>query len=243
MSMGEAKRLHTQTRQPVMIVGRDGRPIRSDLFTGVPYLIQRPPRHGGAYQRLRNGPGIRPYVGAKLPDRWTWLAYKPIPADIVFTPEELAFAEPYRGKVMVEPHTKPNSHSNKAWLAIYWQQFVLSRAAEFVQCGAPGTRFLQGVTPVVTATFRQALAVLSVSRAYVGTEGGLHHGAAAVGTPAVVIFGRFISPAVTGYDNHRNIFRGTDLGNGNRVDCEECRRAMASITPTEVLGHLKEILR
>lgn len=242
MSIGEAKRLHKQTGQPVMIIGRDGRPIRSDLFDGVPYLIGRPARGGGSYQRLRNGPGLRPYIKTKTPERWTWNPYTPVPADIVFTEAEMEFASPYRGWVMLEPHTKPIGHSNKAWLAIYWQQLALSRAAPFIQCGPSGTRFLQGVTPVITSTFRQALAVMSVCRAYVGTEGGLHHGAAAVGTPAVVIFGRFISPAVTGYAQHRNIFRGTDLGTGARVDCDECRRAMVDITPSEVLANLKEIL-
>lgn len=244
MSIGEAKRLHKQTGQPVMIIGRDGRPIRSELFDGVPYLIQRPARSGGPHQRLRNGPGLRPYIKAKTLERWTWNPYMPFPADVVFTEDELAFARLFanRGRVMLEPNTKPIGHNNKAWLAIYWQQLAMSRAAPFIQCGPPGTRFLQGVEPVITSTFRQALAVMSMCRAYVGTEGGLHHGAAAVGTPAVVIFGRFISPAVTGYAQHRNIFRGTDLGNGARVDCDECRRAMVSITPSEVLGHLKEIL-
>lgn len=243
MSMGDARALHRHTKQPVMIAGRDGRPIRSDLMAGVPYLITKPTDQ--PYQRLVNGPGIRPYIASKTERKWTWRPYKPQPAEIVFTPAELAFAEPYRDMVMLEPHVKSIGHRNKDWGPINWQQLDTlireQRLGRVVQCGPQGTRFLHHATPAVTSTFRHALAVLSVCRAFVGTEGGLMHGAAAVGTPAVILWSEFISPEITGYAQHRNI-RHAGVSCGSRVDCEGCNRSMTAILPAEVAANLKEIL-
>jgi hypothetical protein len=64
----------------------------------------------------------------------------------------------------------------------------------------------------------------------------LHHAAAALGVPAVVIFGGFISPAVTGYAAHANIFTGDDLGCGNINPCPHCRAAMERISVDQVYG-------
>lgn len=247
MAMGEARALHKRTKQPVMIVGRDGRPIRSDLFAGVPYIIQRPPKTG-PFQRLVNGPGCRPYIAGKTDERWSWKPYKPIPAELKFTDAELAFAEPYRGMIMVEPHVKNIGHDNKAWGAINWQQLDSAiwsaglRLGRVVQCGPPaGTHWLLHATKVPTDTFRQALAVMSVCRAFIGTEGGLMHGAAAVGVPGVILWSEFISPEITGYDMHRNL-RHAGKPCGMRTNCESCRRSMSMITVTEVVTNLKEIL-
>jgi ADP-heptose:LPS heptosyltransferase len=245
MSMGEAKRLHKQTRQHVLILRADGMPVRSDLFAGIPYLADRRTALL-PYVRYVNGPGARPYIAQKGPQQWKWKAYKPVPAEIVFTRDELDFAEPFRGMVMVEPNTKSVGHTNKDWGPISWQQLDSALHAakiETMQCGPAGTRWLMHTRGVVTDTFRKACAVLSVCRAYVGPEGGLHHAAAAVGVPAVVIFGGFIAPEVTGYPAHRNLFTGTELGCGMRTDCAHCRAAMVKITPAEVLAHLKEILK
>jgi hypothetical protein len=250
MSIGEARVLHKRTKLPVLISRADGRPVISEMFSGIPYLlVPRTPRtiplgEGTRFIRMVNCGGHRPYIEHKGVDRWTWKPYKPIPADIVFTKAELAFAEPYRGAIMVEPNVKNTGHDNKAWLSIYWSQLdLMLRGQRVVQCGPAGAPVkLRHAEFVETPTFRHACAVLSVCKAFIGTEGGLHHAAAAVGVPGVVIYGGFISPAVTGYDLHRNLFTGTGLGCGWRVHCEHCRKAMTAITPTMVMDNLKEIL-
>jgi ADP-heptose:LPS heptosyltransferase len=246
MSSGEARRLWKATGKPVLITDRSLRPVRSDLFNGLPYIIFAPTQH---YQHLINGSGTRPYILSKLHKQWTWRKYQPQPAEIVFTPEELAFAEPYRGLVMLEPNVKAIGHRNKDWGTINWTQLdsALHLASiKTVQCGPPGTRYLPHVKGVETMTFRQACAVLSVARAFVGHEGGLHHAAAAVGTPAVVIFGGFISPKVTGYASHRNLFTGgtihSSLGCGRRTECQHCRDAMNKILPSQVFNELRGLL-
>jgi len=240
MSIGEAKRLHKQTGQPVLIVGRDGRPIKSDLFNGIPYILPRPPRQG-PYQRLVNGPGARPYIAAKTVTKWTWKPYTPEPADIVFTKDELEFAERYRGKVLIEPNIKPIGHSNKAWP--YWsllQGELTGQGIGTVQCGF-GVGNVIANDFALTPTFRYAAAVLSKCSAAVLPEGGLMHAAAAVGTPAVIIWSEFISPDITGYVAHKNLRRAGPPC-GSRVDCVGCRESTRAITPTEVLRALKEIL-
>ena len=250
MAIGEAKVLNKQTKLPVLITRPDGKPVLSDMFAGVPYLIvPRTPRHiplgpGRFYTRMVNGGGSRPYIAQKAVDRWTWKPYKPIPADIVFTREELKFAEPYRGAIMVEPNVKNNGHDNKAWNLIAWMQLdLLLRGQRVVQCGPAGAPIkLRHAEFVATDSFRKAAAVLSVCRAFIGTEGGLHHAAAAVKVPGVVIYGGFVSPEVTGYDMHRNLFTGTGLGCGMRTHCEHCRKAMTAITPTMVMENLKGLI-
>lgn len=249
MSMGRARALHKSNGLPVLIVGRDGRPIKSDLFNGVSYIIDRP--RGRPHTRLIDGGGVRPYIAGKTAKNWTWRPYKPVPADIVFTPEELAFAEPYRGMVMVEPNGKDIGHTNKRWHPRRWVELAcdLSRhGVSIVQCGPQliSGGWNIGLSPsyaryAVTPTFRHALAVMSVCKAFVGTEGGLMHGAAAVGTPAVILWSEFISPEITGYAMHRNI-RHAGKPCGNRLDCDGCRQSMEAITVEEVVENLKEIL-
>ena len=242
MSIGEAKRLHRSNNLPVQIVGRDGRPIRSDLFKGIPYIIQRPIRT--PYQRLINGPGVRPYIAGKTAERWTWRLYIPEPAEIVFTPDELAFAKPFAGSILIEPNVKDIGHTNKDWGRERWGALLRplrDMGIVPLQCGPSGSRWL-GVRHVVTPTFRHAMAVLSVCKAAILPEGGLHHAAAAVGTPAVVIFGGFIGPDVTGYSQHRNLFTGGKAC-GMRTNCAHCKDAMAKITPTRVIDELKGILK
>lgn len=244
MSMGEARVLHGHTRQPVLIVDRSGRPVLNhDLFKGVPYLLTAPTNER-SYQRLVNGPGTRPYILTKTPRQWTWKRYRPVPAELQLTREEQDFAERYRGAVMVEPNIKGVGHENKAWAWDHWVQFAkLARAdgIALVQCGPPDARVLPGAVFVATPSIRYAIAVQSLAAAFVGTEGGLMHAAAAVGTPAVILWSEFISPEITGYDTHRNL-RIAGKACGMRIACAACRRAMDAITPSLVLDNLKELL-
>lgn len=244
MSIGEAKRIHQRTGQPVLITDPRGMPVRSDLFTGVPYLIEKPLR-GERYQRHVNSPGHRPYIKLKTAERWYWNKYRPEPADVVLTEAELLFGRTAKGAVVLEPNVKNIGHRNKDWGWRHWSQlaYLLHKEgiAPVVQILRPGDATLT-VRPVQAITFRSALACLKHARLYVGPEGGLHHGAAAMRTPAVVIYGGFVSPETTGYDQHRNLFTGGEAC-GLRTDCPHCRKAMNAITPEMVLHEIKESLK
>lgn len=240
MSMGEARALHEKTGKPVLIVDGAGKPVKDQgLFTGVPYILPRATTAVPHYEVLRNGPGLRPYIQQKGSRRWTWKPYQPKPAQLVFTKDELEFAERYRGLVMIEPQVKAIGHENKAWPAKHWRALI-EQLPDTVQCGPGGTIAIADVF-ALTPSFRYAAAVLSVSRAFIGTEGGLMHAAAAVGTPAVIIWTEFISPDITGYPTHRNL-RVAGPACGSRIDCPSCRKSAGAVTPSMVLDNLKEIL-
>ncbi len=148
-------------------------------------------------------------------ERWVWnYKFRPIPGEIYFDDEELSYAEKFpRGMVIIEPNVprwKPSS-VNKQWPRINWFKLSkrLRRAGFDVrQFYYNGSWQIENVGQIKTVKFRQAAAILQRARLYIGPEGGMHHAAAAVGLPAVVIFGGFIPPAVTGYDFHTNITGG-----------------------------------
>jgi len=240
MAAGEARLLHAKTGKPVAIVDQRGRAQWVDLWNGVPYIL---PRVVPGCMTVLSASGVRPYIAMKTPGRWRWKHYQPTPAEVRFTVEEQLFAADHAGRVMIEPNTKNIGHTNKAWFWDRWQQLVDSMPdTQFVQCLQGGTRPLAGnnVHHVLTLTFRDAMAVLSRSVALVTTEGGLMHAAAAVNTPAVVLWSEFISPDVTGYKMHTNL---RHAGNpcGMRLNCPSCRRSMVAITVDEVRSALVAI--
>jgi ADP-heptose:LPS heptosyltransferase len=100
---------------------------------------------------------------------------------------------------------------------------------------------LPAVKLIPTPNFRVALAALSRARLYLGPEGGLHHGAAAVGVPAAVIFGGFVPPQVTGYDFHVNLSAGGEAC-GSMTPCKHCRAALDAISIDQVLGAALSLL-
>ncbi len=194
-------------------------------------------------QRLVNGPGLRPYIAGKSPQQWTWRHWDCTPGEIYLSDAERDFARPHAPEIVIEPTLKPNASPNKQWGMERWRRFVrLARRAGYrlVQLAPPGHIALDRVEMIHTTDFRLACAVLANARAYVGHEGGLHHAAAALGIPAVVIFGGFISPAQTGYAMHRNLFSG-GTPCGMRTPCAHCAAAMQNITPEQVLAELESI--
>lgn len=189
---------------------------------------------------------MRPYHRAKSAERWTYeLDYRPDVGELYFTDGERRFGEAQAVEIVVEPNIKPGASPNKQWPFERWHRFAeLATAAglRLVQLGPRGTRKLQHATLIETAGFRLGCAVLARALAFVGHEGGLHHAAAALGVPGVVIFGGFTPVELTGYAIHRNL--GVSLGDacGLRVPCPHCKAEMAKITPEQVMQELEELL-
>lgn len=200
----------------------------------------------GDFQDLpgRDMANMRPYHTGKTPERWSYnLDFRPEVGELYFTNAERSFAAQYRPQIVVEPHIKPGASPNKQWP--HWHKFAriaTDAGYELTQLGASGTRALRGARMIVTPTFKLACAVLARARAVVTHEGGLHHAAAALGVPGVVIFGHFTPVELTGYAIHRNL--GVSLGEacGMRVPCTHCAAAMKAITPEAVFRNLTEVL-
>ncbi len=179
--------------------------------------------------------GVRPYITAAHNDKLIWnKSFKVEPGEIYFSPEELHWKE--EGFVYIEPNVKKAWNPNKDWGFEKWRQVVK---------GLPNIRFIQGsgeklVEQKNTKSFRDACALLAKASLFVGTDGGLHHAAAALGIPAVVVWGGFIGPQILGYDNHINLHSGTKSC-GSKTKCDHCRDALNKITVEMVIHAIDSI--
>jgi hypothetical protein len=183
-------------------------------------------------------------------DRWEWnLDFRAVPGELFFSDEELKFAESVgSGFVLIEPNV-PRHKSvarNKDWGEIKYNAVSVEllalgeRVIQFVHDG--GTARCSGAHLLKAPSFRHALAVLARAALYIGPEGGLHHGAAAVGIPAVVLFGGFIPPQVTGYPTHTNLTGGA-AACGKLHACSHCRAAMDAISVEKVMKAARRFLK
>lgn len=188
---------------------------------------------------------VRYYKGHRLynrqdGDRWVWnMEFSPTPGEVFLGPLEKREARRHgSGFVLIEPNVEfwKSSAANKDWGRERYQAVAdaLRKSGKRVVQFTYGKTQLNGVERIATRDFRQALGVMEHAALYIGPEGGLHHGAAAMGTKAVVLFGGFIPPQVTGYRTHVNLTGGAEAC-GSLKPCNHCRQAMAAISVEEVL--------
>lgn len=150
---------------------------------------------------------------------------------------------PVESFIVVEPHTKQTvSADNKQWPVNKMQLVVNELISDYnvIQFDY-GKHILNGVIPLKTKNIRQSAYVLSKAQGLITLEGGLHHAAAAVACPAVVIFSGYISPETTGYALHRNIFKADSVC-GNLHSCKHCKEILNSISVEEVLENVRSML-
>lgn len=240
MASAQARELQQYDPRPVVFLDMNGRARYSPIWEGNPRIARQ---RMGEHQTVINCPGMRPYIESKTATRWVWRrSFHASPGEIWLSDEERAFAERYRDRVLIEPNIKPKPERvNKEWPWPRWQTLANMQLAPWLQVGAPGVKRLDNVEQVETPSFRHACAILSVCRAYVGGEGGMHHAAAALNRPAVVLFSGFISPATTGYAGHRNIYHG-GVACGSRMPCAHCRDSLRAIEIDEVAQNLVDLL-
>jgi ADP-heptose:LPS heptosyltransferase len=246
MVTGEARVM--QERDPRKVRVCYNRPYWHEAYANNPRIAGL--NEKGNFQKIwPRQNNFRPYATGKTPTNWTWREYRPPRGELYFSDEERDFGLRHAGRIILEPHIKQGASPNKQWGWVSWNKLgwlLMQRGLRVTQLGLAGTALLDGADFILTPSMRHAAAVMANARAAVLPEGGLHHVAAAVGTPAVVIFGGFISPASTGYTDQANIYRPSaehPLGCGMRVACEHCAQAMKSITPAEVFDALGRILQ
>lgn len=181
-------------------------------------------------------------------NRWEWnYDFRPVPGEVFFDAQETEFAKRFgSGFVVIEPNV-PDFKTvapNKQWPKDRYANVARRLKGDgyrVCQFSYSGGVCLDGIEPIKTPSFRHALAVLKNAALYIGPEGGLHHGAAAVGIPAVVVFGGFIPAAVTGYDTHINLTGGAEAC-GSLTPCEHCRATMLAISSNQVYDAAKKLL-
>jgi ADP-heptose:LPS heptosyltransferase len=247
MCAGRARVMQMTDPRKVKVTYR-GQLRWSEIFENNPRIARMEER--GDFQELQaRGPNNhRPYHTNKTDQRWTYnLSFRPDRGEMYFSKQEQEFGAQHSGLVIIEPNVKPTGSPNKQWGLERWKKLVLlMRASGIVPTqfmGAKGAQRMEGCEVIQSPNFRSACAVLANARACVLPEGGLHHAAAAVNTPAVVIFGGFTPVELTGYEGHKNL--GVSLGEacGMRLPCKHCETEMAKITPERVMEELSTLLR
>jgi hypothetical protein len=242
IATAQVARLIEKGHRKVAILDRKGFPRWHDIWSGNPHIATPEDiKSGMQCTLLNNGPKMRPYIQHHYADHFVWRTWDKRPGEIYLSPDEERFAEEtLRGFgpfVVIEPNIKPNASPNKQWGR--WQKVVdICSDIHFVQFNI---ETLRGVTTLATPTFRHACAILKRAKAYLGPEGGLHHAAAALSVRGVVVFGGYVSPEITGYDLHANLFTGGKPC-GQKRRCNHCLQAMAQIRPERVVAELRALL-
>lgn len=224
--------------------------LSAGIFAGNPNICR--PGH----ENSRSTEWIPFYRGNRLYNklgdgRWIWnYEFRPKPGEMFFSKEEIAFADRMpRGFVVIEPNVpvQKSVAVNKQWPVDRYEEVARRLSAAgltVVQLKYGGRNNLRNASSVHSPNFRKALALLERASLYIGPEGGMHHGAAAVGVSAVVLFGGFIPPSVTGYETHTNLTGNSSEACGSLIKCDHCLSAMKSIEVDEVYaaatGHLRK---
>lgn len=216
------------------------------IFRGNPNIAMPGEERGPNVEWIAYYKGLRKY-NIHGPGRWIWnMDWRCTPGEIFLTEAEKATGDRHgAGFIVIEPNIESwkNCAANKDWGRAKYEAVATRliedghRLVQFVYPKAGPV--VRGVKPVETRSFRDALAIMRNASLYLGPEGGLHHGAAAVGIPAVVLFGGFIPPQVTGYDTHTNLV-GSDRFCGSFTRCAHCIQAMAAIPVDRVYRAVKE---
>lgn len=216
-------------------------PHSAEIFKGNPNIAPPGSEHQPDIEWIAYYKGHRLYnVGHGT--HWTWNEnFRPSPGEVFLDRHEIEYAERVTppGIIIIEPNVPWHKRGavNKDW-GLKRYQAVADRLLEDghnVAQFAIGRDRLSGVRTIKTPTFRHALAVMARGALLVAPEGGLHHGAAAVGLHAVVIFGGFIPPGATGYETHINLTAGAPAC-GKLSPCEHCREALNAIGVGEVIA-------
>lgn len=179
--------------------------------------------------------------------RWIWnYEFRAPRGEFFFDGRERAHTIKTRDAVLIEPNLpwhKPIS-VNKDWGLERFQALadLFKRRGYVVFQMSHGKRRLHGVQVVNVPDFRCAAAALAGFNCIITPEGGLHHAAAAVGAPAVVLFGGCIPPGVLGYDGHVNLTGDADEACGSLRPCAHCRAALDRITVEEVYEYGRKLL-
>lgn len=238
IASGHVKKMYEGT--PIMLLDKFGRarlPVpktETSVWMNNPKIATKVSRR---YVQYTNGPSCRPYILGynSKKKQWTWnedYSVNDYVGEIMLTTRE---AKQKSGDyITIEPNINPRNTINKDWGIKNYQSVVdeLSKHIEVVQLFKSG-EVLNNVTIARPRTFRDAAGYINGAKFHIGTEGGLHHAAAALGKPAIVIFGGYISPRITGYDFHHNF--GEDESCGSFKPCSHCREAMKRISADQII--------
>ena len=231
MASGDAKEANERTGKKVKLGDGSRMFLDSQIFANNPRMASSSDTD---VVWVKNYQGHRPYLKGTKNGRLLFNDdYKPRVGEIYFNQLEKKNIDKIdKDYIVVEPNVKRvYAHTvNKAWHG--WDE-LLKHDLPWLQLGDVSVNRYTNWKE--TATFRDALKVLSKAKLFVGTDGGLHHAAAALGIPSVVIWTGFTSPRHLGYDTHRNIHDGSEPCGTYDSVCQHCLLKSKAISVEQVL--------
>lgn len=202
---------------------------------------------------VANRTGLRPYILGQTDKQVVFNPnFHAVPGELYLTNNEIKEARKAIGKnrdfILVQPETKKIfSKGNKAWPSKHWNTLVDSlldkgyTVLQMLKNRSEDNLCLKRTKPIIAETFRTAAAVIQESKLLISTEGGLHHAAAALKKPAVVIFTGFSHPQTLGYSTHLNLRYDNSPPCGMKIECDHCKRMAEKLSPDLMLSTGKTV--
>ena len=112
---------------------------------------------------------------------------------------------------------------NREWGEKKWEKFIRISSNDYVLLKTSDTKEDQseGLYSII-CDFRTTFSIMKKCDFFIGNEGGLAHLWAVTGKQALVIFGHWIPPHVTGYPFHLNLSTNLNDHCGSLKKCEKC---------------------
>lgn len=257
MASAAAREMKRADPLAAVVIGDGVREVWHEIFAENPNVTRLADvAPGQRIAWLENYYGCRPYLDYSRTSatRQSFRPFRARPGDLFFSAAEREYAGEVigahraSGKPLVSIEPNVAFGANKNWGFARWQQVADALEADAVLLQPSyGQPVLRGVAAVRSPSFRSYAAVMTGCDLHLGAEGGLHHAAAAIGCPAVVVFGGRIDPALTGYAFHVNLYRDIPGLPGSPcgmiAPCAHCRSCLDSISVAEVVAHARSLMR
>ena len=218
-------------------------------------------------------PRNRPYIDYKNSNNnnWKWnMQFSPMPGKLYLSENEKVKAKKivneakdnwkinhkskFKGIIFFESTSTKSDHSffynkmkNKDWGVSNWKELILRLKNRYLiiqSIHEKSERYDGTYYSSIEFDFRTACAIMKECDLFLGPEGGFGHAAAALGKKAVLYFGGWIHPKVTGYKFHENVYFDhpeSPCGSVGYI-CTHCEQARNTITVDNFYSKVISIL-
>jgi len=153
---------------------------------------------------------------------------------------ELLLRHNLKDFIVIEPQSNEEYSVNKVYPFQKWQNItndLISSGVTVLQVGRrTNTKVLEGAINLTgQTTFREAAQIISRSKLFVSSEGGLMHAANSVGVFSIIVYTGYIHPKMTGYPENINIWlnHGSEPC-GMKTKCQKCEVTVNSHDHREI---------